>query len=52
LTGSLVTDRDDPVFEDPRLQPFLDQTNDAWVADPVPQEAFQPLLGYLIERER
>jgi hypothetical protein len=27
--------RDDPVFQDARLQPFLDQADDAPVADPV-----------------
>ena len=35
LPGSPVTDRDDPVFQNPRLKPFLDQTDDALVADPV-----------------
>jgi hypothetical protein len=39
-----VTDRDDPVFQDARLQPFLDQADDAPVADPVLQETDQPLL--------
>ena len=45
----LVTDRDDPVFEDARLQPFLDQTDDALVADPMLQESDQPFLTDLIE---
>ena len=39
-----VTNHDDPVFEHARLQPFLDQADDAPVADPVLQETDQPLL--------
>ncbi|GFM31475.1 uncharacterized protein PY1_contig-18-13 [Novosphingobium sp. PY1] len=35
----------DPVFEDARSQPFLDQADDAFVADPVFQEANQPFLA-------
>ena len=35
----------DPVFEDARLQPFLDQADDALVADPMFQEANQPFLA-------
>jgi site-specific DNA recombinase len=31
--------RHDPVFHDTRLEPFLDQANDALIADPVFQEA-------------
>jgi site-specific DNA recombinase len=42
LSGSPVIDRHDPVFEDARLQPFLDQADDTLVADPVFQEADQP----------
>src|ERR1700694_911436 len=45
----LVTDRYDPVFEDARLQPFLDQADDASVADPMLQEADQPFLTDLVE---
>jgi hypothetical protein len=30
-----ITDRDDPVFQDARLQPFLYLADDAPVADPV-----------------
>jgi hypothetical protein len=30
----LSTDRHDPVFQDTRLKPFLDQTDDALVAKP------------------
>ena len=49
LPGPLVTDRDDPVFQDTRLQPFLDQADDARVADPMLQEADQPFLADFIE---
>jgi hypothetical protein len=45
LPRSPVSDRDDPVFQDARPQPFLDQTDDAPVADPVLQETDQPLLA-------
>ena len=40
-----LTDRHDPVFQDARLQPFPDQADDARVADPVLQEADQPVPG-------
>lgn len=49
LPGSPVTDADDPVFQNSRLQPFLDQADDAPVADPVLHEAKQPFLAYLVE---
>src|SRR5436309_4981518 len=42
LAGSPVIDRHDPVFEDARPQPFLDQADDALVANPVFHEADQP----------
>jgi site-specific DNA recombinase len=45
-----VTDRHHPVFHDARLEPFLDQADDAPVADPMLQEADQPFLVDLIER--
>src|SRR5207245_7770221 len=35
LPGPRVTDRHDPIFEDARLEPFLDQADDAPIADPV-----------------
>src|SRR6516162_6013639 len=44
-----VTDRHHPVFHDARLEPFLDQADDAPVADPMLQEADQPFLVDLIE---
>jgi hypothetical protein len=34
-----------PAFEDARLKPFTDQADDALVADPVFQEADQPILA-------
>ena len=42
---SPIIDRHDPIFEDARLQPLLDQAGDALVADPVFQEANQPTLA-------
>src|SRR6202030_2717677 len=44
-----VTDRYDPVFQNARLQPFLDQADDAPVADPLLQEVDQAFLTDLIE---
>jgi len=44
-----VTDRYDPAFHNTRLEPFLDQADDAPVADPMLQEADQPLLVDLVE---
>ena len=49
LPRSRLTDRDDPVFQDARPQPFLDQADDALVADPVFQETDQPFLADRIE---
>jgi hypothetical protein len=49
LPGPLAPHRDDPVFQDARLQPFLDQADDAPVADPMLQEADQPSLADLIK---
>jgi len=49
LTCPLLLDRHDPVFEDAGSQPFLDEPEDARVADPVLQEADNPLLGNLRE---
>src|SRR6202050_949936 len=45
LSRSPVVDRHDPIFEDARLEPLLDQADDALVADPVFQEANQPTLA-------
>src|SRR6516162_9725572 len=44
LPGPLVTNRHDSVFKDARPEPFLDQADDAWIADPVLHEADQPVL--------
>src|SRR5712691_9343490 len=44
-----VADRHDPVFEDAHLEPFLDQADDAPVADPVLDEADQPVLVDRVE---
>jgi hypothetical protein len=49
LPRSPVADRHDPVFENARLQPFLDQADHARVVDPVLQEADQPFLADRIE---
>jgi site-specific DNA recombinase len=35
LPRPCVTDRYDPIFKDARFEPFLDQTDDAWVSNPV-----------------
>ena len=45
LPGPPVTDRHDPVFQDARLEPFLDQADDAPVADPMLHEPDQPFLA-------
>jgi site-specific DNA recombinase len=49
LPRPLLLDRHDPVFEDAGSQPFLDEPEDALVADPMLQEADNPLLGNLRE---
>jgi site-specific DNA recombinase len=49
LTRPLLLNRHDPVFEDTGSQPFLDEPEDACVADPVLKEADNPLLGNLRE---
>ena len=50
LPRPLVTGRDDPVFQDTRLQPFLDQADDAPVADPMLDETNQPVLADFVEK--
>jgi hypothetical protein len=37
------------MFQHARLKPFLDQADDALVADPVFQEPNEPVLAYGIE---
>ena len=49
LPRPLITVHHDPVFEDARLEPFSDQADDARVADPVLNEADQPLMAHRIE---
>jgi hypothetical protein len=44
-----VARRYDPVFQDARLQPFLDQTDDALVADAMLDETDEPFLAHRIE---
>ena len=44
-----LTDRHDPFFQDAHLEPFLDQADNASVADPMFQEANQPLLADFVE---
>jgi len=39
----------DPVFQDTRFEPFPDQADDARVADPVLDEADEPVLAHRIE---
>jgi len=47
---SPVTDRHDPVFENARLEPFLDQADHARVIDPVLQKTDQPFLADRVEK--
>jgi hypothetical protein len=49
LSGPLVADRHDLVFENARLQPFPDQADDALVADAMFDEADEPFLAHRIE---
>src|ERR1700693_285057 len=50
LSGALFTDRHDSIFENARLEPFLDQAEDARVGDPVLYESHQPGLADFIEK--
>jgi hypothetical protein len=49
LGRPLLTRRHQPVFQDTGLEPFLDQPEDAPVADPVFQEADQPVVADRVE---
>src|SRR5208283_3732504 len=49
LPGPLFLHDDDPFVQDARLQPFLDQADDAFVADPMLDEADQPFLADFVE---
>jgi len=44
LASSTLSYGHDPVFENTRLEPFADQTDDALVADAEFQEADQPVV--------
>jgi len=44
-----VARRHDSVFHDARLQPFLDQAEDALVADPMSDETGEPILVHRVE---
>src|SRR5208283_5675731 len=45
LTRPCLLDHHNPIFENTGPQPFLDEPEDALVADPVLEEADNPLLG-------
>src|SRR4030081_2714484 len=45
LPRPLLTDRDDPVLQHARPQPFLDQADDAWITDAMLDKADQPTLA-------
>ena len=45
-----LTNRDDPVLQDTRLQPLLDEADDALVTDALPDETDQPILTDRIEK--
>jgi hypothetical protein len=49
LPRPLIIDRDDLFFQDTRPQPFLDQADDAPVADPMFQKPDEPFLADFIE---
>src|ERR1700758_397688 len=49
LPGALFTDRHDSVFQYARLEPFLDQVEDARVGDPMLQKLHQPGLADFVE---
>jgi hypothetical protein len=49
LTRPSFTGCYDTLFQDTCLQPFLDQADDARIADPVVQEADQPVLADRVE---
>src|SRR5262245_49853355 len=50
LSRPLVTYGDNPVLQDTRLQPLLDQADDARITDPVLDEANEPALADLVEK--
>src|SRR6516225_5303691 len=50
LARPRLTNRDDPVLQDTRLQPLLDEADDALVTDALPDETDQPILTDRIEK--
>src|ERR1700686_3303832 len=49
LSRPHLTDGPDPIFENARLEPFLDQADPPWVADPVLPELDDPCLAHRVE---
>ena len=49
LPRAPVARRHDPVFENARPQPFLDQAENALVADPMFDETDEPFLAHTVE---
>src|SRR3954465_3624960 len=49
LPGPPVTAHHNSIFKDTRLEPFLDLTGDALIADPVLNEPDQPFLAHRVE---
>jgi hypothetical protein len=45
LPRALLTDRDDPVLQHARLQPLLDQADDARIANPMLNKTDRPTLA-------
>jgi hypothetical protein len=50
LARPLFTDCDNPVLQHARLEPFLDQADDAWIGDPMLDETDQPTLADFVEK--
>jgi hypothetical protein len=50
LPSPPVACRYDPVFQNTRLQPFLDQADDALVADAMLDETDEPVLAHRVKR--
>ena len=49
MSRTCLADRHDPVFQDTRPEPFLDQANDASIADPVLNKSDEPCLVDRVE---
>ena len=50
LPRPLFTDCDDPVLQHARLEPLLDQADDAWIGDPMLDKTDQPTLADFVEK--